>query len=149
MSGLSKSQVSRLCEEIDQRVKAFLDRPIEGDWPYLWIDATCLKVRQAGARQRTTWAAISRKVPRRSMIGSAWKSGQRGSLLCRIRREGAAFAGTLAAMPWPQPTRPPILRRPVWASPAMVVREGERAECRSKPEDRPRSSGHGRTPKPL
>ena len=40
MSGISKSQVSRLCEEIDQRVKAFLDRPIEGDWPYLWIDAT-------------------------------------------------------------------------------------------------------------
>jgi putative transposase len=40
MSGISKSQVSRLCEEIDQRVKAFLDRPNEGDWPYLWIDAT-------------------------------------------------------------------------------------------------------------
>jgi putative transposase len=48
MSGISKSQVSRLCEDIDQRVKAFLDRPIEGDWPYLWIDATYLKVRQAG-----------------------------------------------------------------------------------------------------
>ena len=38
----------RLCEEIDGRVKAFLDRPIEGDWPYLWIDATYVKVRQAG-----------------------------------------------------------------------------------------------------
>jgi len=48
MSGISKSQVSRLCEEIDGRVKAFLDRPIEGDWPYLWIDATYVKVRQAG-----------------------------------------------------------------------------------------------------
>ena len=48
MSGISKSQVSRLCEDIDQRVKAFLDRPIEGDWPYLWIDATYVKVRQAG-----------------------------------------------------------------------------------------------------
>src|SRR5215207_7841791 len=35
MSGISKSEVSRLCEEIDGRVKAFLDRPIEGDWPYL------------------------------------------------------------------------------------------------------------------
>ena len=35
MSGISKSQVSRLCEEIDDKVKAFLDRPIEGDWPYL------------------------------------------------------------------------------------------------------------------
>jgi transposase-like protein len=48
MSGVSKSQVSRLCEEIDERVKAFLSRPIEGDWPYLWIDATYVRVRQAG-----------------------------------------------------------------------------------------------------
>jgi transposase-like protein len=48
MSGISKSQVSRLCEEIDGRVKAFLERPIEGDWPYLWIDATYVKVRQEG-----------------------------------------------------------------------------------------------------
>jgi transposase-like protein len=48
MSGVSKSQVSRLCEEIDERVNAFLDRPIESDWPYLWIDATYVKVRQNG-----------------------------------------------------------------------------------------------------
>ena len=48
MSGISKSQVSRLCAEIDERVHAFLDRPIEGDWPYLWIDATYMKVREAG-----------------------------------------------------------------------------------------------------
>jgi putative transposase len=48
MSGVSKSQVSRLCEEIDERVNAFLERPIEGDWPYLWIDATYVKVRQNG-----------------------------------------------------------------------------------------------------
>jgi putative transposase len=48
MTGISKSQVSRLCEEIDERVGAFLERPLEGDWPYLWIDATYVKVRQAG-----------------------------------------------------------------------------------------------------
>ncbi len=48
MDGISKSQVSRLCEDIDERVHAFLDRPIEGDWPYLWIDATYVKVRQNG-----------------------------------------------------------------------------------------------------
>ena len=45
-SGVSKSQVSRLCEEIDARVKAFLDRPLEGDWPYVWLDATYVKVRR-------------------------------------------------------------------------------------------------------
>ena len=48
MSGISKSQVSRLCEDIDERVKTFLERPIEGTWPYVWIDATYVKVRQSG-----------------------------------------------------------------------------------------------------
>lgn len=48
MSAVSKSQVSRLREEIDGRVQEFLNRPIEGDWPYLWIDATYVKTRQAG-----------------------------------------------------------------------------------------------------
>ena len=47
-TGVSKSQVSRLCEEIDERVQAFLTRPIEGRWPYLWLDATYLKVRENG-----------------------------------------------------------------------------------------------------
>ncbi len=45
-TGISKSQVSRLCEEIDERVKAFLDRPLEGEWPYVWLDATYVKVRR-------------------------------------------------------------------------------------------------------
>jgi len=47
-SGVSKSQVSRLCAELDERVGAFLNRPIEGEWPYLWLDATYVKARQAG-----------------------------------------------------------------------------------------------------
>ncbi len=47
-SGVSKSQVSRLVAEIDERVDAFLARPIEGEWPYLWIDATYVKAREAG-----------------------------------------------------------------------------------------------------
>jgi putative transposase len=46
MEGVSKSQVSRLCGEIDERVHAFLARPIEGEWPYLWLDATYVKVRR-------------------------------------------------------------------------------------------------------
>ena len=48
MSGISKSQVSRLCGEIDDKVQTFLNRPLEGDWPYVWLDATYVKVRQAG-----------------------------------------------------------------------------------------------------
>jgi putative transposase len=40
MAGISKSQVSRLCTDIDERVNVFLARPLECDWPNLWIDAT-------------------------------------------------------------------------------------------------------------
>jgi putative transposase len=97
MTGISKSQVSRLCEEIDERVKAFLDRPIEGDWPYLWVDATYVKVRQAGrivsvavivamgvntdgrreilgmdigpSEAETFWTAFLRKLARRGLRG--------------------------------------------------------------------------------
>ncbi len=46
MSGISKSQVSRLCGEIDDKVQTFLNRPLEGDT--FKLDATCVKVRQAG-----------------------------------------------------------------------------------------------------
>jgi putative transposase len=47
-TGVSESQVSRLCAEIDERVGAFLARPIEGEWPYLWLDATYVKARRDG-----------------------------------------------------------------------------------------------------
>jgi putative transposase len=47
-SGVSKSEVSRLVEEIDERVNAFLNRPLEGEGPYVWIDATYVKAREAG-----------------------------------------------------------------------------------------------------
>tara|TARA_R110002124_G_scaffold276871_1_gene447836 strand:+ start:446 stop:1147 length:702 start_codon:yes stop_codon:yes gene_type:complete len=45
---MSTSQVSRLCAEIDERVNALLARPLEGAWPYLWLDATYIKVREGG-----------------------------------------------------------------------------------------------------
>jgi len=48
LAGISKSQVSKLCKEIDERVNAFLARPLEGEWPYLWLDATYLKQREGG-----------------------------------------------------------------------------------------------------
>ena len=54
MSGISKSQVSRLCGEIDDKVNGFLDRPLEGDWPYLWLDATYVKYRHTAAARRSS-----------------------------------------------------------------------------------------------
>jgi putative transposase len=48
LAGIGKSTVSKLCKEIDERVAGFLERPLEGEWPYLWLDATYLKVREGG-----------------------------------------------------------------------------------------------------
>ena len=63
LSGISKSQASKLCKDIDERVNAFLDRPIEGEWPYLWLDATYPQVRDGGrihgSSPGTSVAAIS------------------------------------------------------------------------------------------
>ena len=58
MDGISKSQVSRLCEDIDTRVNAFLHRPLEGDWPYIGIDATYVKTRQNGFRYGLTYSSV-------------------------------------------------------------------------------------------
>jgi transposase-like protein len=46
LTGIDKSQVSRICKELDEPVRAFRERPLEGDYPYVWLDATYLKVRQ-------------------------------------------------------------------------------------------------------
>ncbi len=48
MTGISRSQVSSICRGIDERVQAFLHRPLDGEWPYLWLDATYVKVRKNG-----------------------------------------------------------------------------------------------------
>jgi transposase-like protein len=48
LSGISRSTVSKLCKDIDERVSAFLDRPLSGEWPYLWLDATYLRQREGG-----------------------------------------------------------------------------------------------------
>lgn len=48
MGGISKSRVSRLCEELDEEVGRFRNRPLEGAYPYVWIDATYVKARQDG-----------------------------------------------------------------------------------------------------
>ena len=73
MSGVSKSQVSRLCGEIDDKVNGFLDRPLEGDWPYLWLDATYVKVRQTGriVSVAVTVAVAGNDQGRREVLGMA------------------------------------------------------------------------------
>src|ERR671936_984464 len=48
MQGISKSQVSRVCQELDAEVERFRTRRLEGPYPYVWLDATFVKVRQQG-----------------------------------------------------------------------------------------------------
>jgi len=48
LTGISKSQISKLCKDIDERVNPFLDRPLDREWPYLWLDPAYLKVRDGG-----------------------------------------------------------------------------------------------------
>jgi transposase-like protein len=62
LSGISKSTVSKLCKDIDERVGEFLNRPLTGQWPYVWLDATYLKQRQGG--RIVSVAAITSRLAR-------------------------------------------------------------------------------------
>jgi len=46
LTGIDKSRVSRICRALDEVVKGFRERPLEGEHPYVWLDALYLKVRQ-------------------------------------------------------------------------------------------------------
>ena len=58
LSGISKTTVSKLCKDLDERVMAFLHRQLEGDWPYLWLDATYLRQRQRDGGRIVSVTAI-------------------------------------------------------------------------------------------
>ena len=48
LAGMSRSAVSRLCAGLDEQVRFFRERPLEGRYPYLWLDAKVEKVREPG-----------------------------------------------------------------------------------------------------
>jgi transposase-like protein len=107
MSGITKRQVSRLCEEIDERVQAFLDRPIEGDCPYFWIDATFAKVRQAGRIVSVIVAVGVNSDGRREVLGmdvgpseaeTFWTSNRDPTLPGRATRIGVLSRHTVRVM---------------------------------------------------
>ncbi len=112
MAGISKSQVSRLCAEIDERVRTFLERPIEGlpgrvgergpnpaptgQWPYLWLDATYVKVRDAGriVSVAVTLAVAVNTDGRREVLGLAIGASEAETFwvdfLRKLKRRGLA-----------------------------------------------------------
>jgi transposase-like protein len=94
MTGISKSQVSRLCEEIDGKIDSFLERPLDGDWPYVWLDATYVKVRQDGriVPVAVTLATGVNAQGRREVLGMAVGSSEAETFwtgfLRKLRRRG-------------------------------------------------------------
>jgi transposase-like protein len=71
LRGLSKDQVSRMCQGLDEHVTAFRQRPLEGAYPYLWLDAKIERVREpGGVRQKALVIAYAvHESGRREVIG--------------------------------------------------------------------------------
>ena len=68
---LSKDQVSRLCRGLDEQVRVFCERPLEGAYPYLWLDAKVERVREpGGVRHKALVIAYGvHQTGRREVIG--------------------------------------------------------------------------------
>jgi putative transposase len=79
---ISRSEVSRVCALLDEQVEAFRQRPLEGDYPYLWLDAKVEKVRDGGR-----------------VIGKAVVS----PMAC-TRRGGARSSASTSVPPRPRPS---------------------------------------------
>ena len=79
---MSKDQVSRLCGGLDEQVRIFCERPLEGAYPYLWLDAKVERVREpGGVRHKALVIAYGvHQSGRREVLGSTWRGRDRGLL---------------------------------------------------------------------
>ena len=71
LAGMSRSAVSRLCSGLDEQVRFFRERPLEGRYPYLWLDAKVERVREpGGVRHKALVVAYGvHETGRREVIG--------------------------------------------------------------------------------
>jgi putative transposase len=71
LAGISRSAVSRLCAGLDEQVRCFRERPLEGAYPYLWLDAKVERVREpGGVRHKALVIAYGvHETGRREVIG--------------------------------------------------------------------------------
>jgi hypothetical protein len=92
LAGISKSTVSKLCRDIDDQVNAFLDRPLTGEWPYLWLDATGCPPRLG---RRCCPHAITAP-HRRQLVLDGFRSGWMAAMaaLGQIRKSPAPSTGS-------------------------------------------------------
>jgi putative transposase len=89
MKGISKSEVSRICRELDEVVIAFKERPFEGQFPYVWLDATFPKVREGGrVRGMALVVAIGiRETGEREVLGFDLGMSEDGSFWLEFLRK--------------------------------------------------------------
>jgi putative transposase len=81
VAGMSKDQVSRLCRGLDEQVRAFRERPLEGRYPYLWLDAKVERVREpGGVRHKALVIAYGvHQTGRREVIGLDVREAETGA----------------------------------------------------------------------
>ena len=142
--GISSSQVSRICEQLDEVVESFLGRPLDGGpYPYVWLDGLTQKVREVGrivnvcvvvatgvnaegqreilgmdvgaSEDGAFWLAFLRSLTARPQRGGT------GNLRCspgaEERHRRGVHWGQLAALPHPlhgQPAHPSAQACPTW-----------------------------------
>ena len=110
MEGISKSQVSRMCQELDEEVEGFRTRGLEGPYPYLWLDATFVKVREQGrvVSQAVVIAIGVKASGEREVLGldvAQVKTGLSGSSSCEDWWPGASRESgwPVTGPSWPGP----------------------------------------------
>lgn len=88
MDGISKSEVSRICGELDEEVNKWRRRPLEGEYPYLWLDATYVKVREGGVvmSQAIVIAYGVRETGEREVLGIDVGLGEDGAFWTEFLR---------------------------------------------------------------
>jgi putative transposase len=97
LEGISRSEVSRICGELDEEVKRWRKRPLNGAYPYLWLDATYVKVREGGmvVNQALVIAYGVRETGEREILGIEVGLGEDGAFWAEFLREliGRGLAG--------------------------------------------------------
>jgi len=88
MTGISRSAVSRLCMELDADIQRFRSRKLEGEYPYVWLDATYLKVREdSRVRSMAMVMAIGvREIGERQILGYDLGSAENGAFWLEFLR---------------------------------------------------------------
>ena len=101
LDGISKSQVSRLCQALDEEVERFRARPLEGPYPYVWLDATFVKVRDGWAGRLDGGGDRDRRQRRRAARGArAGRGAERGRRVLAARSCAAWWRGASPGCSW-------------------------------------------------